>query len=129
MASFFDFVKAPSLQKYKYDLSHEVKFSGRVGDLIPFNWEFLSPGDSVQLNSAQFVRTAPLVHPIYQRLNVDVHHFFIPLRLIWEDFETFITGYNQNSGGTNDITNHPKIVLDPAHTTAENLYSFFQHRQ
>lgn len=111
MASFFDFVKAPSLKKYEYDLSHDVKLSSRIGDLVPFNWEYLCPGDSVQLNSQIFMRTAPLIHPIFQRLNVDVHHFFIPLRLVWEDFETFITGFNQKTGETNDNLKVPQFIL------------------
>lgn len=110
MASFFDFVKAPELKKYKYDLSNEVKFSGRVGDLIPFSWDFLSPGDSVTKNSYQFLRTAPMMHPIFQKMNVDVHHFFVPLRLIWDDFESFITGFNQKNAQPLEI-NHPKFLL------------------
>lgn len=121
MASFFDFVKAPELKKYKYNLSHDVKLSGRIGDLIPFNWEYLSPGDSVTLNSQIFMRTAPLIHPIFQKMNIDVHHFFIPLRLIWEDFETFITGYDQKTAQPKDTFQVPQAVLKTSNLSPSYL--------
>ena len=129
MASFFDFVKAPSLEKYKYDLSNEIKFSGKVGQLIPYDWDFLSPGDTVRKNSSLFLRTAPLIHPIYQRMNIDIHHFFVPLRLIWDDFETFITGFDQKTGLPNENINHPKIILKPISLNFSNYYALFEKTQ
>lgn len=38
------------------------------------------------------MRLAPLLAPIMHRVNVFVHHFFVPMRLLWEDWEPFITG-------------------------------------
>lgn len=110
MASFFDRVKAPSLKKYEYDFSNEVKLSGKVGELIPFNHQLLSPGDTFRGSTEVFLRTAPLIHPIFQKLNCDIHHFFVPLRLIWDEFETFITGYDQKTARPTELT-VPKFVL------------------
>ena len=110
MASFFDFVKAPKLEKYEYNFDNEVKLSGKVGELIPFNHTILSPGDTFEGSTECFLRTAPLIHPIFQRLNCDIHHFFVPMRLIWDDFETFITGFNQKTGEATELT-IPKIVV------------------
>lgn len=115
--SFFDFVKAPSLQKYEYTLDNDVKMSGRIGDLIPFNWDFLCPGDTVEKESQVFLRTAPLIHPIFQKMNIDVHHFFIPLRLIWDDFETFITGFNQKDASPIELS-VPNVIM-----SGNNLYN------
>lgn len=38
------------------------------------------------------MRLAPLLAPIMHRVNVFVHFFFVPNRLLWKDWEPFITG-------------------------------------
>lgn len=98
--SIFNKVEAPSLQKYAYNLSHEFKFSNNFGYLTPISCLEVLPGDTFQMNSEVFMRMAPLVHPIMQRMNVDVHHFFVPYRIIWNQFEEFITGFSNDDAGS-----------------------------
>lgn len=84
-----------SFQKPKrsmFDLSHERKFSMNMGDLVPIFNETVMPGDKFRINSEILMRLAPMVAPIMHRVNVYTHWFFIPYRLIWSDFEEFITG-------------------------------------
>lgn len=90
--SIFNKVQAPSLQKYKYNLSHEFKLSTNFGKLTPIGMKEVLPGDTFKMNTEVFLRMAPLVHPILQRINVDIHHFFVPYRIIWNGWEDFITG-------------------------------------
>lgn len=78
----------------KFDLSHDVKMSFNMGELIPFFWSNIIPNDHFRVNSEVFIRFAPMVAPIMHRINVWTHFFWVPLRLIWnqEDFDSFITG-------------------------------------
>ena len=46
---------------------------------------------------------APLVTPVMHRVFVRIHHFFVPNRLIWDDWEDFITGGPDG----NDNSVHP----------------------
>lgn len=94
--SIFNKVQAPSLQKYKYNLSHEFKLSTNFSYLTPIGMKEVLPGDTFKMNTELFLRMAPLVHPILQRINVDIHHFFVPYRLIWSGWEDFITGKVDN---------------------------------
>lgn len=111
MASIFNRVEAPSLPKFSYNLSHEFKLSTNFGRLTPIAVQEVIPGDTFKMNTEIFMRMAPLVHPILQRMQVDVHHFFVPYRIIWNGFENFITGFDPD--GTNHIPSHvPQIIFN-----------------
>jgi len=74
------------------DLSHERKFSMKMADLVPILCEEVIPGDTFRMNTEIMVRLAPLVAPMMHRVNVYTHFFFVPNRLVWDDWERFITG-------------------------------------
>lgn len=83
-------IKAP---KYNaFDLGHEKKLSFNMGELIPILLQEVVPGDKFRVNSELFMRMAPMVAPIMHRVNVYTHYFFVPNRLVYEDWEDFITG-------------------------------------
>lgn len=75
-----------------FDLSHEVKMSTRMGKLVPILCEPVVPGDTFKVRSEIMMRFAPMLAPIMHRVNVYTHYFFVPNRIVWEDWETFITG-------------------------------------
>lgn len=74
-----------------FDLSHEKKLSCRMGQLIPIFVSEVLPNDTFRVKTEVMVRFAPLLAPIYHRVNVFVHYFYIPNRLLWKDWEKFIT--------------------------------------
>lgn len=82
------------LQKPKrsyFDLSHEKRLSTRAGRLTPVLITEALPGDTFNGSTEVLVRVAPLLAPIYDRLELYVHFFFVPNRLLWDEWETFIT--------------------------------------
>lgn len=76
----------------KFDLSHDRKFSMHMGALVPILCEDVLPGDRWQVDSESLIRFAPMLAPIMHRVRVRTHFFFVPNRIIWDEFETFITG-------------------------------------
>lgn len=62
-----------------------------MGKLVPIFISETLPNDTFRCNSEVMMRLAPLLAPIYHRINVFVHFFFVPMRLLWDDWETFIT--------------------------------------
>ena len=75
-----------------FDLSHEKKLSLNMGTLVPILVQEIVPGDKFQVNNEIFMRLAPMVAPMMHRVNVFTHSFFVPNRLVWDDWESFITG-------------------------------------
>ena len=71
--SIFDSIAVRSLPESVFNLSHEVKLSGNMGELIPIFLEEVLPGDTFQLKTQVFMRLAPMLAPIMHRVNVYVH--------------------------------------------------------
>lgn len=76
----------------KFDLSHERKMSLKFNKLYPMYLQEVVPGDSFNVKSEVFLRMAPMVTPVMHRVNSTVHYFFVPNRLVWNEWEDFITG-------------------------------------
>lgn len=64
----------------------------KMGYLIPIMCQEIIPGDSFKVNSEIMIRLSPMIAPIMHRVNVWTHYFFVPNRLIWTEWEDFITG-------------------------------------
>lgn len=75
-----------------FDMSHEKRLSTRIGRLTPCFISEALPNDTFQVSTEVLIKLAPLIAPIFHRLNLYVHYFFVPNRLLWEDWEDFITG-------------------------------------
>ena len=60
---------------------NEVKFSAKIGKLLPVQYWLMNPGDSIDVNLQQLVRFAPLASPIMHRFQVDFQAIEIPDRL------------------------------------------------
>lgn len=91
MSNLFTSVSAKVPKRNKFNLSHETKLTGEMGELLPIFCEPTLPGDRFKLSCAQLVRMAPLTAPIMANIDVYTHFFFVPNRIIWDEWETFIT--------------------------------------
>lgn len=80
------------MKRSKHSLSHYKLFSGGMGHLIPVSWFEALPGDSIQGVTSALVRVSPLLAPVMHPVVVRFHWWFVPNRLLWEDWEDFITG-------------------------------------
>jgi hypothetical protein len=75
-----------------FNLSHQVKLSGNFGKLIPVGIFDVVPGDRINHRVNALLRTQPLLAPVMHTCDVDMHFFFVPDRIIWEDAEDFHSG-------------------------------------
>ena len=97
MAQIFDRIKLTKPKSSVFDLSHEKKLSLNMGDLVPIFLQETLPGDRFKVNMEHLIRFQPLLAPIMHRVNVYTHFFFVPNRLVWNDWEKFITGGNDGT--------------------------------
>lgn len=80
------------MKRSKHSLSNYKLLSCNMGELVPIGALEVLPGDSIQQSTNALVRAAPLLSPVMHPVNVNIQHYFVPYRLIWDDFEDFITG-------------------------------------
>lgn len=90
--SLFTEVPAPKVSRNLFNLSHEVKMSGKFGFLYPVLLCDAMPGDTFRDTMTAFMRFAPMLAPIMHRIDVTTHFFFVPNRLVTDHWEDFITG-------------------------------------
>lgn len=103
----FNSVKSLNPKRNLFDLSHERKLTCNFGDLIPIYCEPVIPSDSFRIQSEVLMRLYPLIAPIMHRINLSVHFFFVPHRIIFKNYENFFTG---GKDGTAYVAN-PNIMI------------------
>jgi len=94
MKNLFNSIKLQKPKKNSFDLSHDVKLSASMGNLTPILTLECVPGDTFNISCESLIRFAPLVAPVMHRMDVTMHYFFVPNRIIWENWEKFITDAN-----------------------------------
>lgn len=95
-------------RKNKFDLSREVKMTGNMGTLYPAFIQDVIPGDSFQVDTQQLVRFSPLLAPMMHNIDFKLDYFFVPYRLVWDEWKDFITGGETG----NDLPSYPRIKID-----------------
>lgn len=91
-----------------FDLSFPVKTSLDMGQLIPVLSKIVYPGDIFRMTSDVVLRAMPMLAPIMHKVDVYTHSFFVPMRLLWDNWENFITG-----GKNNDDSSVLPYILFP----------------
>lgn len=74
-----------------FGLSHYRLFSARMGYVYPIACYEVLPGDTFRQSTSLFLRLAPLVTPVMHPVHVKIHSWYVPYRLLWEDWEDFRT--------------------------------------
>lgn len=92
MANIFSHIPLPKLKYSKFNLSYDNAFTAKFGELLPCYLEEVVPGDRFTIGAAPFVRCSPMSAPILGRLNATIHYFYVPYRIIWDNWYKFITG-------------------------------------
>lgn len=80
------------MKRSKHNLSNTQLLTTSMGNLTPIGMIEVLPGDTIQHSVSVLVRAMPLVTPPMHRVRIKVHHWFVPHRLVWSDWENFITG-------------------------------------
>ncbi len=93
--SVFSSVLGNKVGRSVFDLSHVKRFTCDMGQLIPVYFDECVPGDTRKIGMQCVTRFQPLVAPILDSVDLTVHYFFVPTRLLLDkedDWNTFLTG-------------------------------------
>lgn len=88
----FSSTKLMRPKRSQFDLSHERRLTTDIGTLTPCFVTECVPSDTFRGSTEVLLRLGPLLAPIFDRINLFVHYFFVPNRLLWVEWEKFITG-------------------------------------
>ena len=105
-----------SVPRNSFDMSYHTMFTSPAGLLLPTYVQDVQPGDYLKLDVANFTRTKPVNTAAFSRLKEITKFYFVPYRLLWQNFNQFYTGvsdiatsYTPQNGIPNTV---PYLTID-----------------
>ena len=102
-----------------FSISHQASFTFDVDYLIPFFHAEILPGDTLNLNARIFARLNTPKFPIMTNMWLDTHFWFVPYRLVWENWIYFMG--ETKDPWTTDPT--PPVYITPISTIPVGGYA------
>lgn len=97
------------MKRSQHDLSFTHNLSLDMGVLVPVACIDVLPGDTFRSKVDALVRVAPLAKPVMHPVDIRIHNWFVPNRILWDDWEDFIVG---NEGGATYPTITPSTAAE-----------------
>lgn len=92
------FNRSKKHKKSLFNLSHERSTSFNMGQLIPVEIKEVYPNETWNCGQKFLLRLPPQQFPVYTPVLVSFDLHFVPLRLIWDNFDKFIANKNNDQG-------------------------------
>jgi len=85
----FAAVPSATIPRSVFNRSHGYKTTFDEGYLIPIYCDEVLPGDTFNLKMDAFGRMSTPTYPLMDNLFLDVHFWFVPNRLLWNNWQKF----------------------------------------
>lgn len=121
-----DFSRVPQAEipRSSFDRSHGLKTAFDAGYLVPIFVDEVLPGDTFTMNMQGFARLATPLHPFMDNVYMNTFFFFVPYRLLWNNWQKQM-GEQDNPGDSTDFIT-PQIVSTAVTGYAENsIFDYF----
>lgn len=79
------------MKTHKRSLSHFNITAVDAGNFVPIQIQEVLPGDTFQASTSALVRLQPMVAPTMHPIHITIAHWFVPNRIVWDNWEDFIT--------------------------------------
>ena len=86
----FTMIPKADIPRSSFDCQSTHKTTFDAGYLVPVYVDEMLPGDTFRLNMTAFARLATPLYPIMDNLHLDSFFFFVPNRLIWNNWQKFM---------------------------------------
>lgn len=106
----FSQVPSANIPRSSFNRTHGHKTTFDGGVLVPLYIDECLPGDTFSLNMTTFARLQTPIVPFMDNMNMDVHFFAVPVRLLWENFQKFM-GEQDNPDDSTDFL-IPQVISD-----------------
>lgn len=116
-------VPKADIPRSKFNRSHGLKTTFDSGYLVPILVDEVLPGDTVNLKATLFTRLATLVSPIMDNIYLDTFFFYVPERLVFENFQR-MCGEQDNPDDSTDYI-FPTITAPSGGWKAQSLADYF----
>jgi len=98
----FSQIPSAEIQRSAFNRSCGLKTTFDAGWLVPIFCDEALPGDTMSLKMATFGRMATPLHPVMDNIFLDVFFFYVPNRLLWDNWQKF-NGEQTDPGDSTDF--------------------------
>ena len=119
----FSRVPRAEISRSSFDRPFDLKTTMNSGLLVPIFEDEVLPGDTFNLNTEVFARLATPINPIMDNMYLDTFYFFVPNRLIWDNWEKF-NGQQENPQDSTDYL-VPQVDMSSYQAQEEDLFDYF----
>lgn len=93
----FAMIPKADIPRSSFNIQKTHKTTFDAGYLVPVYVDEVLPGDTFNLKMTAFARLATPIFPVMDNMHLDSFFFFVPNRLIWNNWEKFM-GQQTNPG-------------------------------
>lgn len=117
-------IKRPTVPRSQFINRYSHKTTFDAGLLIPIEVDEVLPGDHLQYRITGQIRTAEFILPMFDSQRVDLHGFYVPSRVLWDNWRKMLGA--QDSPGDTIAYTVPTVTGIPANgPTAGSLLDYF----
>lgn len=99
----FAMIPRADIPRSTFDSQKAYKTTFDAGFLVPVYVDEILPGDTVRLNMTSFTRLATPLFPIMDNMHLDSFFFFVPNRLVWDNWQKFMGERSPNPDSSIDF--------------------------
>lgn len=111
-------VKVP---RSTWNIPHKHLTTFDAGQAVPVYLQEVTPGDTFSLSCNSLVRlNSPLIRPVMDDIRFDLFAFFVPFRLVWDGWESFIGNFKKNPDWSTNVDKVVPQIITPTNGYAIN---------
>ena len=93
-------VPKAEIQRSSFNRDHSLKTTFDADKLVPIFCDEVLPGDTHKLKENTFGRLATPINPIMDNMKLSTFYFFVPMRLVWDNYYKFFGGQDDPGDST-----------------------------
>lgn len=119
----FSQIPRADIPRSSFKRTHGHKSTFNAGYLVPFFADEVLPGDSFNLRANIFARLNTPIFPLMDNAYLDTFYFFIPNRLLWDNWQRF-NGEQRNPTDSTDFET-PIVTVPAEGFTTHSIADYF----
>lgn len=119
--SHFATIPRAEIPRAKFKRDHNLHTTLDAGYLVPIFLDEVLPADTFIMKEHIFGRLATPLKPIMDNLYLDTFYFFVPTRLVWDNWQKF-NGEQSNPGDSTDFVVPTLVINNVGNGT---IYDYF----
>lgn len=105
--------------------THSTTFE--FGRIVPIQVRHINPGDIIKSDVAGLIRMSTPIAPIMTGIHASLHAFFVPERLVWDNFKQFMGEADTEEGPETTEFLKPSVYLNASTSNQVKTQSLAQY--